>query len=162
VCINHQYFGVSWWCHILQQLFPFMIFDPYIVSSTVYCPNWRPVCFKFFWYAVQCSALTPSTISLVSPVLLFVVSCVWALQNNVILYLSNFHKMLEIFFVRYRGRTRNTHKVQQTNILLTFWHLNFILHTLYIKCKNTGPKKGKIMKQTAFWRERNGECAAFF
>jgi hypothetical protein len=33
---------------------------------------------------------------------------------------------------------------------LTFWHRNFILHTLYIKCKNTGPKKGKIMKQTAF------------
>jgi hypothetical protein len=24
---------------------------------------------------------------------------------------------------------------------LTFWHRNFILHTLYIKCKNTGPKK---------------------
>jgi hypothetical protein len=45
---------------------------------------------------------------------------------------------------------------------LTFWHLNFILHTLYIKCKNTGPKKSKIMKQTAFRRERKGECAAFF
>jgi hypothetical protein len=29
---------------------------------------------------------------------------------------------------------------------LTFWHRNFILHTLYIKCKNTGPKKGKIME----------------
>jgi hypothetical protein len=30
-----------------------------------------------------------------------------------------------------------------TTMGLTFWHL---LHTLYIKCKNTGPKKGKIMK----------------
>jgi hypothetical protein len=29
---------------------------------------------------------------------------------------------------------------------LTFWHRNFILHTLYIKCKNAGPKKGKMMK----------------
>jgi hypothetical protein len=25
---------------------------------------------------------------------------------------------------------------------------------------NTGTKKGSIMKQTAFWREKNGECAA--
>jgi hypothetical protein len=31
-------------------------------------------------------------------------------------------------------------------LCLTFWHRNFILHTLYIKCKNTGPNKGKIMK----------------
>jgi hypothetical protein len=25
---------------------------------------------------------------------------------------------------------------------------------------NTGTKKGSIMKYTAFWREKNGECAA--
>jgi hypothetical protein len=25
---------------------------------------------------------------------------------------------------------------------------------------NTGTKKGSIMKLTAFWRERNGDCAA--
>jgi hypothetical protein len=32
-----------------------------------------------------------------------------------------------------------SHPGPQT-VALTFWHRNFILHTLYIKCKNTGPK----------------------
>jgi hypothetical protein len=29
---------------------------------------------------------------------------------------------------------------------LTFWHQNFILNILYIKCKNIEPKKGNIIK----------------
>jgi hypothetical protein len=46
-----------------------------------------------------------------------------------------------------RGRGRPRHRwINDVEDDLTFWHLNFILHTLYIKCKNTRPKKGKIMK----------------
>ena len=46
---------------------------------------------------------------------------------------------------------------------LTFRCRNFLLNfsTLCIlNVNNTWTKKGSIMKQTAFWREKNGECAA--
>jgi hypothetical protein len=44
------------------------------------------------------------------------------------------------------GGTLRCPRCAEFSIRLAFWHRNFILHTLYIKCKNTGPKKGKIIK----------------
>ena len=48
---------------------------------------------------------------------------------------------------------------------LTLWRRIFFFNfsTLCIQnVNNTGTKKGSIMKWTAFWRGKNGECAACF
>jgi hypothetical protein len=55
------------------------------------------------------------------------------------------------------------------NIVLVMWNcwLNLLAPKFYFaypvyKMQKYRTKKGKIMKLTAFWRERNWECAAFF